>query len=556
MAQLKDAYDKIITGGLKYNDLLILSETDLRGALIDCGFKSLSIGRIIGVLRENEQTTIYKAFNSSKKEIVHVVLSSAEEKSIQDITNKSQQVSKILKDIDEEVTIITKNANHVSQNIQARFAEIRDKVDQREQYLLSQLQNKADEKTKRLQHTKNEFVEYQNELNQIYKNTQSLIRDSSMDSSKIHQKKIKITTTAASILNHQTASNIPTFTINKSKIVETIDINDISNMLSTIGKIEVISGPLPPIIEIMSENAATVLIKLHPTTSDITHNKIQYIRDNEDVKSNDANDDHETNIWKSQEVQSVNSNLVTIKSLIPDTTYLIRAASKNPMLWGQYSKSITFQTKPLILPKEDKFNQISDDKKLKRVRSRDTDESDPSGSQENAQSNSLEMMGDSLFEDLARFFRSLPPKSKEVIWKHAIKIKTPEGKLKVSDLTEDKKQINKLLCDCVIIYSKVCIIYVYTHNCRCLCTRTSLQWSTISILYMQFLDRNTATLSTKKVKPFVKKAATYIHGKYHPLRRDQFENNGTYFAEMLEDYVQVESQMLFTCISRYAIIIM
>eukprot|EP01083_Nonionella_stella_P161859 530640_1 len=123
------------------------------------------------------------------------------------------------------------------------------------------------------------------------------------------------------------------------------------------------------------------------------------------------------------------------------------------------------------------------------------------------QSFNLENMGDSLFEDLARFLRTLPPKSKQHIWEHGVKIKTPDGKKQVCDKTKDKDQINRLLCDCVIVYVK-------------------------------YLDRNRAPLSTKKVKPHVEQVSTYIYNKYHPLHRDKFENDKTYFAQMLEDYVQ------------------
>jgi len=122
------------------------------------------------------------------------------------------------------------------------------------------------------------------------------------------------------------------------------------------------------------------------------------------------------------------------------------------------------------------------------------------------QSFNLESMGDSLFEDLARFLRTLPPKSKQHIWEHGVKIKTADGK-KVCDSTETKDQINRLLCDCVIVYIK-------------------------------YLDRNRAPLSTKKVRPHVESVALFIYSKYHPLHRDKFENDKAYFAQMLMDYVE------------------
>lgn len=64
---------------------------------------------------------------------------------------------------------------------------------------------------------------------------------------------------------------------------------------------------------------------------------------------------------------------------------------------------------------------------------------------------------DSTFlQDLARFIRTLPAKSKQHIWSHAVKIKGKDGKKKkVLDSTSNQDQINQLLCDNVIVYVKV-----------------------------------------------------------------------------------------------------
>lgn len=96
----------------------------------------------------------------------------------------------------------------------------------------------------------------------------------------------------------------------------------------------------------------------------------------------------------------------------------------------------------------------------------ESDQEDPSINGDNPtmnatpQSFNLETMGDSLFEDLARFLRTLPPKSKQHIWEHGVKIKTPDGKKEVCSSTRDKEQINRLLCDCVIVYVKVYIHHI------------------------------------------------------------------------------------------------
>merc|ERR1711971_1178883 len=63
----------------------------------------------------------------------------------------------------------------------------------------------------------------------------------------------------------------------------------------------------------------------------------------------------------------------------------------------------------------------------------------------------LENMSYSLFDDLARFLRTLPPKSKQHIWEHGVKIELSDGKMQVCDSTKDKDQVIKLLCDCIIV---------------------------------------------------------------------------------------------------------
>ena len=95
----------------------------------------------------------------------------------------------------------------------------------------------------------------------------------------------------------------------------------------------------------------------------------------------------------------------------------------------------------------------------KKSKMGETNESDPEDDNPTInptpQSFNLENMGVSLFEDLARFLRTLPPKSKQHIWEHGVKIKLQDGKKQVCNSTQDKDQINRLLCDCVIVYVKV-----------------------------------------------------------------------------------------------------
>ena len=77
-----------------------------------------------------------------------------EQKSLQDIQNKSQGIGNILKNLDKEMEAMSQNATNESANINTKFNEIRNYLKQREQHLLSQVQNAVDDKTKKLQDTK------------------------------------------------------------------------------------------------------------------------------------------------------------------------------------------------------------------------------------------------------------------------------------------------------------------------------------------------------------------------------------------------------------------
>jgi len=112
----------------------------------------------------------------------------------------------------------------------------------------------------------------------------------------------------------------------------------------------------------------------------------------------------------------------------------------------------------------------------------------------------------SLFGELAKFMKSLPPKSKKHIWEHAVTEKDKKDKTrKVFDKASTQEQITRLLCDCVIVYVK-------------------------------YLNRKERPLKTQTVFPYVQPAAEWIFIKYGELERYRFEQENKYFAEMLEEY--------------------
>ena len=73
---------------------------------------------------------------------------------------------------------------------------------------------------------------------------------------------------------------------------------------------------------------------------------------------------------------------------------------------------------------------------------------------------------------------------------------------------------------------------------------------------IKYLDRNKPALSKKAVYPRTEAMAIFINRVYLPLKRNQFENDSDYFANILEDYVDgFEMRILildnFKCIASH-----
>jgi hypothetical protein len=109
-----------------------------------------------------------------------------------------------------------------------------------------------------------------------------------------------------------------------------------------------------------------------------------------------------------------------------------------------------------------------------------------------------------LFEDLARFFRNLPAKSREHIWDHHL-IVTRNGKKEVTLQTSNQEQITTLITDLIIVYFKA-------------------------------QDRTKKSLTPDVVRPLADPAAKWIMDTYLGLERQKFISDKTYFVDMLQQY--------------------
>lgn len=69
----------------------------------------------------------------------------------------------------------------------------------------------------------------------------------------------------------------------------------------------------------------------------------------------------------------------------------------------------------------------------------------------------MQEMQNMLFQALAKFIRTVPPKSKQIIWKHALQTdpKNNEDDQKVCTSTTSAAHVAKLLGVCTTVYVKV-----------------------------------------------------------------------------------------------------
>ena len=67
----------------------------------------------------------------------------------------------------------------------------------------------------------------------------------------------------------------------------------------------------------------------------------------------------------------------------------------------------------------------------------------------------MQDMQNMLFQALAKFIRTVPPKSKQIIWKHALQTDSAEDDQKVCNSTTSAAHVAKLLGVTTTVYVKV-----------------------------------------------------------------------------------------------------
>ena len=194
-----------IKGKIDYNDLITLNESDIRARLKACRLRASSCSRFVKVLRNMEGTQIYKEQQKSSNTI-----SKEDQKAMEIMMQEINKINSILTDINNELNTRTESAQRNRKTILDNFKSIRDKLDEREKYLLSEFETKNEKIIEKLQSEQDKFQQYKDKLDTCYSQNQSLLEDTSIDKGK---KKTKIVSSSQNVMKNGDSVNPDQYTL-------------------------------------------------------------------------------------------------------------------------------------------------------------------------------------------------------------------------------------------------------------------------------------------------------------------------------------------------------
>eukprot|EP01083_Nonionella_stella_P176631 618568_1 len=116
--------------------------------------------------------------------------------------------------------------------------------------------------------------------------------------------------------------------------------------------------------------------------------------------------------------------------------------------------------------------------------------------------NYLDNVGNVIFNDVADFIETLPPKEKAHLWKHAVKDRHTPAQAPMT-----KFQVVRLIGYCIFEYFKS-------------------------------FNKSVMMNMSSGMRKMIDDGSLYIYNKYNPLRWVSFENDKYYFSKKLRHYVQ------------------
>eukprot|EP01084_Bolivina_argentea_P227178 383712_1 len=126
-------YNKM-KGEINMNDLMKSKEKEIENMLKDENMKSKYITRLLIVLRETKDSTIYKE-NNKTTNVVTVILSDDEHNAIENINEKNKNILKLVNDINDDIIKLYLNSKNAKNIINDNFDKIIKKVKKRNNLL-------------------------------------------------------------------------------------------------------------------------------------------------------------------------------------------------------------------------------------------------------------------------------------------------------------------------------------------------------------------------------------------------------------------------------------
>eukprot|EP01084_Bolivina_argentea_P319116 553518_1 len=338
-------YNKLVEDDIDYDDLMDSNDNGLVKLLEGCGLKSKAVTRIQNAVRKIPDSVSYKALHNTKISMV----CTEEIEAAKNIEKESEKITNAITNITNIINRLNANSKDSENIINNTFDNIIININKRRNILLKELKNIINNKQNELLAQKNEFNEKAIQLNIIYEQIQYMMKDTTID---INKRKIKILSNSKQILDQ----NIELIANTNDKIQIDLKVNKLNEIISTFGMIMDGNCVLIPNIKIknISSNCVLIIIENNIVELECLTHEIQYIESNNNYK------DDEKLEWISLNINNNNNIRIKyeIKTLKPETKYMIRGKSKNKNGWGIYSKCITFKTKNINTNKQFVISQM------------------------------------------------------------------------------------------------------------------------------------------------------------------------------------------------------
>ena len=306
-------YDMLVRGEIVWEELMDSTGKDLEGIFDEYAPKlgTRARTRILNAVRKHPDSTMYKLMNNAKVSVV----SSEEHEAAEEVQRESVKISEALNVLKNTMDSLDGNSQNMALEINSRFDEMVTATNKRREEILKELEKVRDSKHSKLVDQQNEFEERAKRLDAFYKDTQSMMKDTTMDPTK---RKIQILQQKQEILKQQTLRISP---VTNDSIVVNLDIHGIKAKISRIGSVMDGNGALPPTLRIKDRkhDAVTVVVTANEDEKECMDHKVEYVR-----SDGDHVDDEKVE-WKAVNIGDNNNDSVqyVLGSLDKATNYRV-----------------------------------------------------------------------------------------------------------------------------------------------------------------------------------------------------------------------------------------